>query len=236
MNKLYFAGDSTAQTNDAITYPQTGMGQGIAYFLKEGVTVCNYARNGRSTKSFIDEGRLAAIDGRISEGDYMLICFGHNDEKPQEELYTSPFGTYQDNLMKMADVARAHGATPVFVSSVYRRLFENGHLTLNTHLDYPQAMKELAEREKIAFVDLCRLSFERIEAEGDEASKRWFMNFGAGLYDNYPDGLEDNTHLRWDGAFLFARMIAQELWKQGVARDILDEGLIWPENPGAQTI
>jgi len=73
MNTIYWAGDSTVQTNDYTTYPQNGIGQIFPIFLKEEYRVENHAKNGRSTKSFMDEGRLAAIDEKIDEGDFLFI-------------------------------------------------------------------------------------------------------------------------------------------------------------------
>ena len=80
MPTVYYAGDSTVQTNDIATYPQTGMGQVLSLYLKSEVQVSNHGKNGRSTKSFIAEGRLEPIKARITAGDFLLIQFGHNDE------------------------------------------------------------------------------------------------------------------------------------------------------------
>ena len=86
MRKIFWASDSTVQTNKFMTYPQTGIGQVFSLYTKDDVTVVNYAKNGRSTKSFIDEGRLQRIDEEIGAGDFLFIQFGHNDEKSQDLL------------------------------------------------------------------------------------------------------------------------------------------------------
>ena len=117
MNTIYWAGDSTVQTNDYTTYPQNGIGQIFPIFLKEEYRVENHAKNGRSTKSFMDEGRLAAIDEKIEEGDFLFIQFGHNDEKDEDpSRYTTPFGTFQENLKIYIETARKHGAYPVLIT------------------------------------------------------------------------------------------------------------------------
>ncbi|MDE7018469.1 MAG: GDSL family lipase, partial [Lachnospiraceae bacterium] len=99
MATIFWAGDSTVQYNGIMTYPQTGIGQVLHLFLKPEVKVENHAKNGRSTKSFIDESRLPAIYDKISEGDFFFIQFGHNDEKKEDpDRYTEPFSDYMVNL------------------------------------------------------------------------------------------------------------------------------------------
>lgn len=217
MKKIFWAADSTVQYNNILTYPQTGMGQTLGLYLKDDVVIENHAKNGRSTLSFMTEGRLDEIDKRIQAGDYLFIQFGHNDEKSEDPArYTTAFGTYQENLMKYAEVARKHGAKPVFISSLSRRLFnEDGTYRGNSHEEYQKAMKELAEKENIPFIDLCAKSMDFIVKMGDEATKQYFMNFSAGLYENYPEGKADNTHLRYAGAVKFAGMIAEGLKELG---------------------
>lgn len=117
MNKIFWAGDSTVQTNDYTTYPQSGIGQAFSIYVRREYTVENHARNGRSTKSFIDEGRLDAIERQLSPGDFLFIQFGHNDEKSQDETrYTEPHGSFIDNLGCMIRAAEAHGAYPVLIT------------------------------------------------------------------------------------------------------------------------
>ena len=92
MATIFWAGDSTVQYNDITTYPQTGIGQVFHLFVKPEIKVENHAKNGRSTKSFIDESRIPAIYDRITQGDFLFIQFGHNDEKIQDpDRYTEPF-------------------------------------------------------------------------------------------------------------------------------------------------
>lgn len=213
MRRIFWAGDSTVKANKYDTFPQTGMGQAMPVYLENDVVILNHGENGRSTKSFIEEGRLAAIEKEIGAGDYLFIQFGHNDEKKEDPArFTESHGTYQENLKKMVDMARSHGAYPVLITPLYRRQFnEEGKLREGSHLDYPEAMKELAEREQVPCIDLCRASYEVIQKEGEEKSRRWFMYFEENRYPAYADGMKDNTHLRYEGAERFAGLVAEGL-------------------------
>ncbi len=217
MATIYYAADSTVQFNSFLTYPQTGISQGLRLYIKDDIEIKSYARNGRSTRSFIAEGRLARIEKEIKEGDFLFIQFGHNDAKKEDPLrYTDPEGAYSDNIRTMINVAKKAGAYPVCISPIYRRWFNSdGTLQERVHLNYPDCMEKVAKEENVPFIDLCSLTRDFIAQLGDEASKEYFMNFGPGLYDNFPDGHEDNTHLRYPGAVKFAGFIADELKKLG---------------------
>lgn len=232
MARIYYAADSTVAQNTYLSYPQTGIGQALPLFLKREHIVQNHAVNGRSTKSFIDQGRLAAIYNDLRAGDFLFIQFGHNDEKKEDpDRYCAPYGDYQGNLEKYINVARNRKAHPVLITPLYRRKFnEDGTLVEGSHGEYPDAMKQLGERLSVPVIDLCELSRQLLQKTGDQNSKQWFMNFPAGLYENYPDGNEDNTHLRFEGAIKFAGIIAGELKKLGgiYADLLLDE---FADNP-----
>lgn len=214
-NRIFWAGDSTVKHNRIITYPQTGIGQVMNLYLKPEIEVCNYAENGRSTKSFINETRLDKIDALLGEGDYLFIQFGHNDQKEDSERHTEPFLDYQENLSKFIAIARNHKANPVLITSLYRRIFREGKLLENVHLDYPEAMIELGQRLDVPVIDLCEKSKKLMELTGDTNSKNWFMNLEVNQFKNYPEGLEDNTHLRYEGAVVMAGLIAEGLKELG---------------------
>lgn len=215
--KIFYAADSTVAQNTIFTYPQSGIGQALPLYLKSGVVVHNHAVNGRSTKSFIEEGRLNVIENEIGKGDFLLIQFGHNDEKTEDKTrYTAPFQDYQGNLEIFINTAKAHGAHPVLITPLSRRRFdENGCLLPNSHGDYPEAMKQVGNRLDIPVIDLCTKSMELLRKTGEEESRKWFMYFPSGQYSNFPDGKQDNTHLRYQGAIVFAGIIAQELKELG---------------------
>ena len=230
MIHIFWAGDSTVATNKASPFPQTGIGQAFDRYTAMDVAVCNYAVNGRSTKSFIDESRLATIYDEITKGDFLFIQFGHNDEKKNDpSRYTDPHGEFIVNLGKFVNVARNKGAFPVFITSVERRLFdENGKLKPSEHTEYVRGMKEAAEKFDVPVVDLFTMSREFLEREGDEPSKKYYMNLAPGEADWAPEGKVDNSHLKYEGAMLYAGMIAKGLLELGgaYASLIADEDLV----------
>jgi lysophospholipase L1-like esterase len=217
MSRIFWAADSTVQTNDITTYPQTGIGQVFLLYVREGNFVINHAKNGRSTKSFMDEGRLKAIDEQIGEGDFLFIQFGHNDEKTQDPTrYTEPFSTFMENLEIYINVARSHKAYPVLITPLERRCFvDEKHLGMGAHSDYVAAMKQTAEKNDVPLVDLYSMSRTALKKAGEKESRSWYMNFDKGLYKNYPDGKEDNTHLREKGAIMYAGLVAKGLHELG---------------------
>ena len=217
MNKIFWAADSTVQTNDYTTYPQTGIGQVFPLFIKKEYCVENHAKNGRSTKSFIDEGRLKAIEEKIGAGDFLFIQFGHNDEKKEDPTrYTEPFSSYMDNLETFIKVAREHSAYPVLITPLERRCFrDDKHLGLGAHSDYVAAMKQTAEKNNVPLVDLYSMSRMELKKVGEKASRNWYMYFPKGAYWNRQEKSEDNTHLRHEGAVRFASLIAKGLHELG---------------------
>lgn len=215
MKRIYWVGDSTAAYNDIHTYPQTGIGQVFGLYCKEDYTIYNYAKNGASSKSFYDSGRFEPVIRSMAKDDFLLIQFGHNDEKPKKDQYTEPYSTYQEYLMYYADAARKAGAHPVLVTPLSRRLFEADGTIVNSHGEYPQAMLALGRRENIPVVDLCKSSKELLEKTSDLESRKWFMNFTAGTYDNYQQDMTDNTHLHYEGAVKMAGLLAEEMCKLG---------------------
>ncbi|WP_097014677.1 rhamnogalacturonan acetylesterase [Anaerocolumna aminovalerica] len=228
MSRIFWAGDSTVKENDFTTYPQTGIGQGIRLFIKKEIEIINHAENGRSTKSFLDEFRLAAIYNDIKEDDFLFIQFGHNDSKIEDPgRYTKAFGDYQENLEKFVNAARNKMAHPVFITPLCRRYFvDETHLEEKIHGDYPKAMIETGKKLKVPVIDLFSMSREFLLKVGDEGSKRYFMHLAPDEYSNYPDGLTDNTHLKYEGAVAFGGLVAKGLKELG---DIYWNLLIEPE-------
>lgn len=212
MNTIYLIGDSTCHTNTKETYPQTGWGQVFPMYINENYKVINLAQNGRSSKSFLNEGWFETCEKNIKNGDFLFIQFGHNDEKEDEERKTDPFTTYQKYLLYYINVARKNNAVPVLLSSIYRRWFdENENIIENCHLSYPQAMEELAKKENVIYIDMCELTKQMLIKFGDEPSKELFMNFKANIYDNYPEGKTDNTHLREKGAKIIVEILVEQI-------------------------
>ena len=199
---VYMVGDSTMSNKKAEVYPETGWGQVFDEFFDEQVTVHNHAVNGRSTKSFITEGRWQTVLDSLKQGDYVFIQFGHNDQKDQDSArYTDPYGTYSQNLEKYVRESRDKGATPILLTSIVRRKFdENGQL-LDTHGDYPLAMRAVAKE----------LDVDLVQSMGDEPSKEVYL--WTEPNDRFPEGRQDDTHLRVVGAKKVAELVANELVK-----------------------
>ncbi|MEU0023835.1 rhamnogalacturonan acetylesterase [Streptomyces sp. NPDC006335] len=211
---LYIAGDSTAAQKYSDAAPETGWGMALPFFLSNDLAVANHAVNGRSSKSFIDEGRLDAILRLIKPGDFLLIQFGHNDEKTADPTrYTEPWTTYQDYLRRYVDGARAKGARPVLATSVERRKFDASGNALPTHGEYPAAMRALAKEEGVALLDIQTLSLALWQKLGVEKTKKYF---------NWTDTEQDNTHFNPPGAIEVARLVARELLRHRVlaSRDV----------------
>ncbi len=213
--RILFLGDSTMQLNDASTYPQVGWPQGLDHRFQEDVEIYNLAKNGRSTKSFIEEGLFDEALSLIDKNSYVVIEFGHNDEHThQKERYTRPFAEYKDNLIFMEIKIREKGGKVLFLTPIYRRHFlEDGTLYPYEHDQYQQAMMEVAKQLNCPYIDMCSLTKRAIEQMGDEQSKSCFMNFEEGIYTNYPEGKSDNTHLRKKGANLISAIFIAEIIK-----------------------
>lgn len=215
MRHIFWAGDSTVACNKYNTYPQTGIAQAFDRFTRADVIIYNHAVNGRSTKSFMDEGRLDSIAREIVAGDFLFIQFGHNDEKKNDPArYTDPHGRFIENLGAYAATAREKGAHPLFITPVERRTFdENGVLKPSEHAEYVLGMKEAAEKYSVPVVDLFTMSRAFLIKTGDEASKKYYMNLAPGEVSWAPDGKKDNSHLRYEGALLYSGMIAEGISK-----------------------
>lgn len=203
---LFIAGDSTASEYGPERYPRMGWGQALGDFYSGEITVVDLAQSGRSAKSFIDEGFFAEVQDRIQPGDVLLIQFGHNDQKINSpERYAAANGAYSEYLREYVNMARDKGATPVLLTSVVRRKFENGVL-VPTHGDYPQAVRDLAAEAGVALIDMTRLSRRYVSGLGEKESEAVYLHLTG------PEGrIEDNTHFSERGAYAMAAMVAREL-------------------------
>ncbi|MEU1404743.1 rhamnogalacturonan acetylesterase [Streptomyces sp. NPDC005728] len=229
---VYIAGDSTAAQKYADAAPETGWGMALSFFLRKEVKVANHAVNGRSSKSFVDEGRLDAILSVIRPGDFLIVQFAHNDEKSTDPTrYTEPWTTYQDCLRQYIDGARTKGTHPVLATPVERRRFDADGNAVPTHGEYPAAMRALAEEEGVALLDIEALSLALWQELGVEETKKYF---------NWTDTEQDNTHFNPPGAIAVARLVAQELLRTRVLgrhdvvrlhEDIPTSWITWPPAP-----
>lgn len=212
---IYVIGDSTASAYDASLYPRMGWAQPLQEYFRLGcATVQDKALSGRSSKSFYDEGAWTPIRNALREGDYVLIQFGHNDEKREDAArYTEPFGSYQEHLTVYIDDTLAAQATPILMTSIERNKWSNGMLSA-THGDYPEAVRQLAKARDLTLVDMTTLTHTYLESIGQTAASKLYMNLALGEHPNYPMGSADDTHLQERGAHIVAQLALADLARQ----------------------
>jgi lysophospholipase L1-like esterase len=194
---IFLAGDSTV--TDQPREPTASWGQMLPRFFKPEVAVANHAESGETMKSFLSNLRLAKILSQIRPGDYLFIQFGHNDEKKNwPQTYVEAHSTYETYLRVFIAEARLRGATPVLVTSMQRRTFDEHGKIRNTHGDYPAAVREVAAGEHVALIDLDRMSTAFYEALGPERAPAAFNQHG-----------KDATHHDNYGAYELAKCVVQ---------------------------
>ena len=211
--KIFMMGDSTMKYNNIFRYPQVGLGQVLHLFARNDVLIEDHAENGRSTKSFKEEGRFDVILNRMSLGDFVICSFGHNDEKIQDPTrYTEPYGSYQDNLLYYAQEVEKRGGHIVFATPITRHKFENGRC-VNTHGDYPKAMLDFAKQHGYTCIDLTRLTMDLYTKLGEEQTKKFHMIFPKGMYDCHPEAKDDHSHLRYEGGLMVCELFVRAIEK-----------------------
>jgi len=196
---VWLAGDSTMAQKQPDKRPETGWGEALQpCFDSTQVRVANRAMNGRSTRSFVAEGRWKAIVDSLKAGDYVFIQFGHNDEKVGTANYSSP-DDYRRNLVHFVDDVRARGGHPVLFTPVVRRRFDGAHL-VDTHGAYPDAARAAANEAHVPLVDMTRASAALVEPLGPDSSRALWLHLEPGANANYPAGVHDDTHFNPRGA------------------------------------
>lgn len=234
---IFMVGDST-MANKKISDGnlERGWGMVLPCYFDDGVRIDNHAVNGRSSKSFINEGRWDRVLQMIRPGDYVFIQFGHNDEKPQPERHTDPGTTFDDNLRKFVRETREKGGIPVLFNSVVRRNFlkqvpqndddealrgttgtvaqttpEEGDTLIDTHGAYLLSPLNVAREMGVAFIDANRITHELEQSMGREESKKLHMWFLPGEESSVPQGRQDNTHYNVYGAHRVAALLADAI-------------------------
>lgn len=210
--KVYLIGDSTLANKEINKFPETGWGMPFSLFFNSSVKVSNHAMNGRSTKSFISEGRWNAVLDSLKEGDYVMIQFGHNDEVPTKKVYTPPL-EFTTNLKKFIDQARQKKAYPVLITPVARRKFDNNGKVEDTHKVYAQLVRNVAEETKVPLIDLAEKSMDLLQNMGSNESKYLFNHLLKDQHPNYPEGKIDDTHFNELGARYMAELVLKEIKK-----------------------
>lgn len=202
--RIFICGDSTAASYDPKDTPIVGWGQLLEQYLPN-AQIVNAAFPGRSTRTFLAEGRLQRIEGKMSPGDAVLIQFGHNDEGTKPERHTEPWTDFTENLTVFIETARKHGAMPVLMTPICIRLWENGELQ-PTHGEYLLAVKKLAEGKRVPLIDLYEESFRTVRSLGEEESRKLYR-----LSVQAPEEQPDNAHTVYAGADAYARAAAKAL-------------------------
>lgn len=234
---IFTIGDSTmANKKLEGENPERGWGQMLSRYFTDDITIDNHAVNGRSSKSFIDEGRWDAVLSKIQKGDYVFIQFGHNDEKDDPNRHTDPGTTFDANLKKFVEDTRAKGGIPVLFNSIVRRNFgkadgnavanaikqddirngidpkapkdsiEEGATLIDTHGAYLISPKNVAKELNVTFIDLNSLTHKLVEGMGPQKSKELYLWVKPKTVPALPNGREDNTHLNVHGASVIAEM------------------------------
>ncbi len=236
---IFIIGDSTAANKDISKGKlERGWGMVLQSYFDDNIRVDNRALNGRSSLSFINEGRWDAVLKSMKPGDYVIIQFGHNDEKPKADRHTDPGSTFDYNLAKFVRETREHGGIPVLMNCVVRRNFfvkapkidddeklrtqtfkdgvkmVEGDTLIDTHGLYRVAPRDVAQRMNVHFVDANRITHDLEQGLGTEASKKLHMWFLPGTEPSEPKGKQDNTHYSVYGAHVVARLLADALCQE----------------------
>ena len=238
---IFIIGDSTAAKKDLSKgSPERGWGMALqCYFDEAFIRVDNHAVNGRSSKSFIGEGRWKQVLDKLQPGDYVIIQFGHNDEKPGETRHTDPGSTFDYTLAKYVRETREKGGIPVLMNPVVRRNFakkqvssagddeslrnttfkdganvQEGDSLVDTHGLYAVAPRDVAQRMNCLFVDANKITHDLEQSLGVEKSKKLHMWYKPGEHPALPKGRQDNTHYNIYGAHQVARLLADALCEE----------------------
>ena len=234
---VFMIGDSTMANKDTTGGKQErGWGMMLQQYFKSGVVVDNHAVNGRSSKSFIDEGRWDVVLSKMKPGDYVIIQFGHNDEKPAADRHTDPGTTFDANLRRFVLESRARGGIPILCNAVVRRNFYrqvdssvddeslrnttyedekvNSDTLIDTHGAYLLSPKNVARELDVPFIDANRVTHDLEQGMGIEGSRRLHMWFRPGEHPSVPKGRKDNTHYNVYGATVVAGLLAEEISHQ----------------------
>ena len=203
---LYLCGNSTVvdQSNE----PWASWGQMVPRFLDDSLSVANYAESGLAAASFLTQNRWAKIYSLLRPGDYVILEFGHNDQKADGRVGNGAYYAFSHQVKQILDQCRAKGATFILCTPTMRRSFKDG-VVVNTHKDYPAAVRDIARREGLLCIDLQDMTKAFYEAMGPEKSTQAFVHYPANTWPDQPTALADNTHFNPYGAYEIAKMVLQ---------------------------
>lgn len=207
---IFLAGDSTMSIKDPSAYPETGWGMPFVFFWDSTVRVINMAKNGRSTSSFIAEGRWQQLLNNLHSGDYVFIQFGHNDEVHTKKTYTAP-DQFKKNLIQFVLQVRVKDGLPVLLTPVARRRFDTAGHIQPSHAVYTNIIKEVANVYHVPLIDLDMQSQQLYQQWGSHTSENLFNHLIAGEHPNYPLGKADDTHFNELGARKIAEIVLKNI-------------------------
>ncbi len=210
---VFLCGNSTVVDQD--DEPWASWGQMITRWFNDSVCFCNLAESGETASTFIAAGRLKKGLSMMKSGDYIIMEFGHNDQK-QKFAGAGAYYNFATALKTFIDEAHQRGATPIFITPTQRRSFDEQGRIKETHANYPEAMAWVAEREGCKLIDLHLMTRQLFEAMGEEGSKRAFVHYPAGSYPGQTKAFADNTHFNPYGAYQIAKCVIEGLIEKGV--------------------
>ena len=214
---LHLVGDSTMadKPDDPRAHPERGWGQLLRERMRVPERIVNHAANGRSTRRFVDEGRWAHLLTQLVAGDFVLIQFGHNDQKADDpQRYAAADTDFKAYLRRFIADVRMRGATPLLATPVVRRKFDAAGRIVNTLGEWPQALRDVAAETGTTLIDMNKLTAAHLNALGPEASKAEFMWIEPGRWTAIPQGRVDDTHYVEAGARATAGIAAMALREQ----------------------
>ena len=227
--KILMAGDSTMadkplfkQFNDSLTgeskeeiFLERGWGQLLPELITSKGTVVNFARNGRSTRTFVEEGLWDELIDTIIQNDIVIVQFGHNDGVITKKSYTNP-AQFRLNFVGFVSEVKSKGGLPILCTPVARRKFNNNGDLESTHGDYPDIIRNVATQENVPLIDMEILTSKWLQEAGIENSKQFFHKLPPGVSKLYPKGLDDNTHFNELGARKVAQIFVEEAKRQKI--------------------
>ncbi|MCF0207876.1 MAG: rhamnogalacturonan acetylesterase [Bacteroidaceae bacterium] len=206
---VFLCGNSTVV--DQYEEPWASWGQMFSVWFNSEIAIANHAESGLSTQSFLSSRRLDKILSVMKKGDYVIVEFGHNDEKDTRPG-SGAWYNFSHNLKIFVDRVRAHGGNIIFCTPTSRRIWESDSLTIsNTHGDYPAAIKAVAEREQVPLIDLTSMTKTFFETLGYEESKKALVHYPMGSFEGQTKALADNTHFSSYGAYEISKMVVKGL-------------------------
>lgn len=195
---IFLLGDSTVC--DQPGEPYASWGQMITRFFDDKVAVANHAESGESLRSSLGAKRLDKVLSLMRRGDYLLIQYGHNDEKEKGDG-VGAFTTYKASLKKFVDGVKKKGGIPILITPMHRRTFDADWKITNSHGDYPEAVRRVAKEENVELIDLTEMSKDLYQALGKD---------GSGVLFKEGDGTHHNSY----GAYQLAKAIVQSIRDQ----------------------